>query len=114
MKQAQIELKNVWKTYQIGDEPLNVLKNVNVQIFKGEFVSIVGPSGSGKSTLMNQVGILDTPSQGEIFVNGKRISVLGESEIAQLRGKKIGFVFQQFNLISTLSALENVYLPTIF
>jgi putative ABC transport system ATP-binding protein len=113
-KKTLIELKDVWKTYYLGDNVLDVLKGVNVQINEGEFVVITGPSGSGKSTMMNQVGILDTPSKGTIFLEGIDISTLGESQLAQLRGKKIGFVFQQFNLISTLTALENVILPTIF
>jgi putative ABC transport system ATP-binding protein len=109
-----IQLKNVWKTYTMGKEKLDVLKGVDVNIYKGEFVAILGPSGSGKSTLMNQVGILDTPTKGEIYLEGKAISHLEESDLAAIRGKKIGFVFQQFNLISTLTALENVTLPTIF
>ena len=113
-KKTLIELKDVWKTYHLGDNVLDVLKNVNVQINRGEFVTIIGPSGSGKSTLMNQVGVLDLPSKGEIFLEGKQISVLSESDLAQLRGRKIGFIFQQFNLIPTLTALENVVLPAIF
>lgn len=114
VKKALIRLEDVWKTYYLGENVLNVLKGVNLEIFKGEFVTIIGPSGSGKSTMMNQVGILDTPSKGKIYFEGKDISKLTESDLAQLRGKKIGFVFQQFNLIPTLTALENVTLPTIF
>ena len=113
-KQPIIELKEVWKTYTLGDNILHVLKKVNIQIFSGEFLAIIGPSGSGKSTLMNQLGILDVPSQGSVLVNGKDLSKLSESELAQMRGKTIGFVFQQFNLIHTLTALENVIFPTIF
>jgi putative ABC transport system ATP-binding protein len=109
-----IQLKNVWKTYYMGDIALDVLKGVNVEINRGEFVVIIGPSGSGKSTMMNQVGVLDTPTKGKIYLKGTDISTLSESDLAQLRGKTIGFVFQQFNLIPTLSALENVTLPTIF
>jgi putative ABC transport system ATP-binding protein len=109
-----IELRNVWRTYVMGDNSLDVLKGVNVQINKGEFVVIIGPSGSGKSTLMNQIGALDTPTKGSVFLSGINIETLGESDLAQLRGKKIGFIFQQFNLIPTLSALENVMLPAIF
>jgi len=113
-KKPVIQLKNVWKTYQMGKISLDVLKGVNLEINKGEFVVIVGPSGSGKSTLMNQVGVLDTPTKGRIYLDNIDISTLSESDLAQLRGKKVGFVFQQFNLIPTLSALENVILPTIF
>jgi len=109
-----IRLKDVWKTYYMGDISLDVLKNVNVEIKQGEFVVIVGPSGSGKSTMMNQVGILDMPTKGKVFYRGKDLTQLTESDLAQLRGQKIGFVFQQFNLINTLTALENVTLPTIF
>ena len=108
-----IQLKNVWKTYFMGKISLDVLKGINLKINKGEFVVIVGPSGSGKSTMMNMVGVLDTPSKGKIYLDGIDISTLSESELSQLRGKKVGFVFQQFNLIPTLSALENVILPTI-
>ncbi len=113
-KKVLIKLKDVWKTYYLGDNILDVLKNVNVEINQGEFVVITGASGSGKSTLMNQIGILDTPSKGQIKLEGIDISTLSESDLAQLRGKKIGFIFQQFNLIPSLTALENVILPTIF
>ena len=109
-----IELKNVWKTYQVGLLPLDVLKDINLEIYKGEFVAIVGPSGCGKSTLMNQVGLLDTPTKGKLLLDEKNISTLSESQLAHIRGKKIGFIFQQFNLIHTLSAIENVVLPTLF
>jgi putative ABC transport system ATP-binding protein len=113
-KKPIIELKKVWKTYYMGKVSLDVLKGINLEINRGEFVVIVGPSGSGKSTMMNQVGVLDTPTSGTIYLNGIDISTLSESDLAQLRGKTIGFVFQQFNLIPTLTALENVTLPTIF
>lgn len=109
-----IQLKKVWKTYYLGEIALDVLKGINLEINKGEFVVIVGPSGSGKSTLMNQVGVLDTPTSGDIYLDKINISTLSESDLAQLRGKKIGFVFQQFNLIPTLTALENVTLPMVF
>ena len=114
MKKVVIKLQKVWKTYQMGDVSLDVLKGVDLEITRGEFVAILGPSGSGKSTLMNLVGILDIPSKGEIYFEGERVSKLDESDLSQLRGRKIGFVFQQFNLIPTLTALENVILPTIF
>ncbi len=113
-KKTLIELKNVWKTYQVGSVPLDVLKGINLEIKKGEFVAIVGPSGCGKSTLMNQVGLLDTPTKGKLLLEKKDISKFDESQLAYIRGKRIGFIFQQFNLIHTLSALENVTLPTIF
>ena len=113
-KNPLIELKKVWKTYYMGKVSLDVLKGIDLTINKGEFVVIVGPSGSGKSTMMNQVGVLDTPTSGTINLHGIDISTLSESDLAQLRGKTIGFVFQQFNLIPTLTALENVILPTIF
>ncbi|MBU1111269.1 MAG: ABC transporter ATP-binding protein [archaeon] len=109
-----IELKDVWKTYYMGKISLNVLKGINLEINKGEFVAIIGPSGSGKSTLMNHVGILDTPTKGQVLLDNKDISKFSESDLAQYRGKKIGFIFQQFNLIPTLTALENVVLPSIF
>lgn len=113
-KKTVIELQDVWKIYKIGDITLEVLKGINLSIEENEFVVIVGPSGSGKSTLMNQVGVLDIPTKGKILLEGKDIAKLSESDLAQLRGKKIGFIFQQFNLIPTLTALENVILPTIF
>jgi len=109
-----IRLKDVWKTYYMGKISLDVLKGINLEIKKGEFIAIIGPSGSGKSTLMNQVGILDTPTKGHVFLGGKDIALFTESDLAQYRGQKIGFIFQQFNLIPTLTALENVVLPSIF
>ena len=109
-----IELKNVWKTYQMGNNEINALKDVSLKINKGEFVAVVGPSGSGKSTMMNIIGCLDLPTNGTIFLNGKDITKLSESTLANLRGKAIGFIFQQFNLIPTLTALENVTLPMMF
>src|SRR3989338_6734819 len=113
-KPPLLQLKDVWKKYQMGEVIVDALKQINLEIHAGEFVAIVGPSGSGKSTLMNQVGILDTPTKVKIFLYGQDISTFNESKLAQVRGKKIGFVFQQFNLIPTLTALENVILPAIF
>ena len=113
-KKPIIELKDAWKIYEMGDVKVNALRGLNLRIFPGEFVSIEGPSGSGKSTAMNLVGCLDYPTKGNIYLEGKDIVKLGESELAQIRGRKIGFVFQQFNLINTLSALENVMLPMVF
>ena len=114
MKKSLIKLKDVWKTYQMGEISLDVLKGISLEIYPGEFILIIGPSGSGKSTLMNQVGILDTPSKGNIFLEGKDISKLDESGLAQIRGKKIGFIFQQFNLLPGFTALENVLVAMSF
>ena len=109
-----IELKNVAKTYIMGDTPVHALRGVSLRVLRGEFVAIIGPSGSGKSTLMNLVGALDYPSKGHIFLDGHDISKMSESDLAQVRGRKIGFIFQQFNLLPTLTALRNVTLPMIF
>jgi len=109
-----IYLKNICKNYKMGQTNVRALCNVDLAIYKGEFVAIQGPSGSGKSTMVNMVGCLDTPSMGKIFLDGYDISKMSESELAQVRGKKIGFVFQNFNLIGTLTAFENVMLPMTF
>ncbi len=107
-----IKIDNVWKKYEMGKaDPLVVLKQINLEINPGEFVAITGPSGSGKSTMVNIVGALDKPSWGAVYLDGKDISKMGESALAFLRGKTIGFIFQQFNLLPTLSALQNVMLP---
>lgn len=111
MENTLIAFRNVWKTYQMGEVQVNALKAVNVKFRKGEFAAIIGPSGSGKSTMMNLVGCLDTPTKGEIFLKGRNIAWLEESDLAALRGKTIGFVFQQYNLIPGMTALENVLLP---
>lgn len=109
-----IELKDVWKTYRMGENEVHALRGINLVVNKGEFLAIMGPSGSGKSTAMNMIGALDIPSKGHIYLDGTDIATLTESELATIRGKKIGFIFQQFNLIKTLSALENVTLPLVF
>ncbi len=109
-----IALQNVWKTYTLESGPLHSLKGVTVSIPQNSFQAILGPSGSGKSTLMNLLGCLDTPTQGKIQLNGKNISHYSADELAHVRGKTIGFVFQKFNLISTLTALQNVTLPMVF
>lgn len=109
-----IKLEKVWKTYHVGDVDVHALRGLDLTVKRGEFLAIVGPSGSGKSTCMNMVGCLDTPTKGSVFLEGNNISNLSESDLAQIRGKKIGFIFQQFNLINTLSALENITLPMIF
>jgi putative ABC transport system ATP-binding protein len=98
----------------MGEKPLNALRGISLDIHEGDFISIQGPSGSGKSTLMYLLGCLDLPSKGQIFLDGKDISKLSESNLAKIRGQQIGFVFQSFNLVQTLSALENVALPTFF
>ena len=113
-KKQIIKLENVWKTYKMGEVEVNALKGISLDINKGDFVAITGPSGSGKSTMMNLVGALDLPTKGSIFLDGKDISKLSESNLSQIRGQKIGFIFQQFNLIPTLNALENVMLPLEF
>ena len=109
-----IKLKNVDKCYYLGDECIRAVDDVDISIKKGDFIAIVGPSGSGKSTMLNLVGALDFATKGDIFLDNINIEHLEESELAQLRGRKIGFVFQTFNLIPTLTALENVMLPMIF
>jgi putative ABC transport system ATP-binding protein len=109
-----IKLDNVYKIYRMGDVEVTALAGMSLEIKRGEFVAILGPSGSGKSTAMNMVGCLDIPTKGAIYLDGKNISHLAESSLAQIRGKKIGFIFQTFNLINTLTALENVSLPMIF
>ncbi len=114
MKDIIIKLDNICKTYKMGEVYVEALCDVSLEIKRGEFLAIQGPSGSGKSTMVNAIGALDVPTKGRIFLDGKDISKMAESTLAQIRGKKIGFVFQQFNLINTLSALENVMLPMMF
>lgn len=114
MKDIIIKLDDVWKIYKMGEVEVPALRGVNLEVKRGEFLAVMGPSGSGKSTAMNMVGCLDVPTKGRIFLEGQDISKLSESDLAQIRGQKIGFIFQTFNLIPTLSALENVALPMIF
>ena len=114
MSDTIIQLENVWKIYQMGEVKVTALQGLDLGIKRGEFVAVMGPSGSGKSTAVNMIGALDIPTKGRILLEGHDISKLSESDLAQVRGKKIGFIFQQFNLINTLSALENVTLPMIF
>lgn len=109
-----LELNDVWKTYHMNSVKVDALRGVSFKIRKGEFVAITGPSGSGKSTMMHIVGCLDKPSQGTVMLDGHDVSLLGESTLAEIRGRKIGFIFQQFNLIPTLTALDNVMLPSEF
>ncbi len=109
-----IRLVDVWKVYRMGEVEVPALRGLTLEIHPCEFVAIMGPSGSGKSTSMNMVGCLDVPTRGEIYLDGRNIAELEESELAQIRGRKIGFVFQQFNLIQNLSAVENVTMPMMF
>jgi putative ABC transport system ATP-binding protein len=113
-KPTVIKLKNVWKVYQMGEVEVPALRGLELEIKDGEFVAIMGPSGSGKSTAMNMIGCLDIPTKGSIFLDNQDISKLSESDLAQIRGQRIGFIFQQFNLIPTLTALENIMLPMTF
>ncbi|MDP2909323.1 MAG: ABC transporter ATP-binding protein [Nanoarchaeota archaeon] len=113
-KDCIIQLEDVWKIYQMDSVQVPALKGIHLDVQRGEFLVILGPSGSGKSTLLNMIGSLDLPTKGKIFLDGKNIATMPESDLAQLRGKKIGFVFQTFNLIPSLNALENVALPMTF
>ena len=107
-----IHTKNLTKVYQVGSQVVQALKGVNLNVDKGEFVSIMGPSGSGKSTLMNIIGCLDSPTDGDYYLNDKSVSQLSDDELAGIRNKEIGFIFQSFNLLPRNSALNNVLLPT--
>jgi putative ABC transport system ATP-binding protein len=109
-----ISMRNIWKTYQMGSEELHALKGVSFEVQKGEYVAIIGPSGSGKSTLMNLIGCLDSPTQGEYWINGQEVAKMTDDELARIRNKEIGFVFQTFNLLSRATALHNVELPLIY
>jgi putative ABC transport system ATP-binding protein len=109
-----IQIENLSKIYQTGSAPLQVLKEVNLHIRPQEFVAVIGPSGSGKSTLMNMIGCLDTPTSGSIIIDNHPTDSLSEDELAEIRNLKVGFIFQSFNLLSKLTALENVELPLIY
>ena len=113
MNNDVLEFNDVWKTYKMGSEDIQALRGVNLTIIKGSFIAIMGPSGSGKSTLLHLAGILDTPTKGTVLMNGKNIKEYTENEQANLRRANIGFVFQRFNLMPQLTALENVMLPMI-
>ncbi len=109
-----IELKNIQKSYYLGKMELKVLKGISIDIFKNEYVALMGPSGSGKSTLMNILGCLDSPTAGSYILNNKDVSKMPDDDLAEVRNKEIGFVFQQFNLLPRLTAAENVALPLIY
>ena len=109
-----IEVRDVYKIYNPGENQVNALDGVSITIDKGEFVAIIGQSGSGKSTLMNMLGLLDTPTHGEYYINGKLVDDLTDDQMSVIRNEEIGFIFQGFNLISSLSALENVELPLVY
>jgi putative ABC transport system ATP-binding protein len=109
-----ISMRNIWKTYQMGVEELHALQGVSFDVKRNEYLAIIGPSGSGKSTLMNLIGCLDSPSQGDYWINGNLVSDMSDDELARIRNKEVGFVFQTFNLLARATALHNVELPLIY
>jgi putative ABC transport system ATP-binding protein len=111
---VMIHIEDLWKTYQMGSEQIHALRGVSFDISRGSYVAIMGPSGSGKSTMMNLIGCLDTPSKGKYFLNTRLVSEMDDDELAHIRNKEIGFVFQTFNLLPRASALHNVELPLIY
>ena len=114
MANPLIDIKNLKRDFQLGNETINVLKGIDLQINKGEYVALMGPSGSGKSTLMNLLGCLDTPTSGTYILNGNDVSKMHDDDLAEIRNKEIGFVFQTFNLLPRTTALDNVALPMIY
>jgi putative ABC transport system ATP-binding protein len=116
LRQDKIVIRtyDLWKTYQMGDQTINAVSGVDIEIKRGEYVAIMGPSGSGKSTLMNLIGCLDSPSKGEYYINGNLVSEMNDDQLAHIRNKEVGFVFQTFNLLARATALHNVELPLIY
>jgi putative ABC transport system ATP-binding protein len=114
MSEYVIDIDSLTKIYQTGKTDFKALDTVTLKIRKGDFVAIMGPSGSGKSTLMNIIGCLDRPTSGTVIIDGENISIVSDNELAEIRGRKIGFIFQKFNLIPTLTALKNIALPMVF
>jgi len=112
--QEIIRIDRVWKEYMMGDVLFQALKNINTTISEGELTAIIGPSGSGKSTLMHIIGLLDKPTRGNVYIQGKDVSKIPDDKLSMLRNEFVGFVFQQFNLINKLTILENILLPTIY
>jgi len=109
-----IRTYDLWKTYVMGDQEIHAVSGVDIEIKRGEYVAIMGPSGSGKSTLMNLIGCLDTPTKGQYYINGNLVSEMSDDELARIRNKEIGFVFQTFNLLPRATSLHNVELPLIY
>jgi len=116
LKRAGIVIRtyDLWKTYVMGDQEIHAVSGVDIEIQRGEYVAIMGPSGSGKSTLMNLIGCLDTPTRGQYYINGNLVSEMTDDELARIRNKEIGFVFQTFNLLPRATSLHNVELPLIY
>lgn len=112
--QPLIELRKIFRIYEVGNEQVYALRNVNLKIFPNEYVAIMGPSGSGKSTLMNIIGCLDTPTSGEYLLKGQKVSEMDDNQLAEIRNKEIGFVFQMFNLLPRANSLKNVELPLVY
>ena len=112
-KEIAISIQSITKVYKTGKQDFKALNNVSLKVYKGDFLALMGPSGSGKSTLMNLIGCLDRPTSGEIYINGQSLSRLNDNQLAEIRRKEIGFIFQDFNLIQTLNALRNITLPMV-